>query len=157
MKAGFRVAARGLIIQEDKLLFVSNEGYYWYLPGGRVEESETMHQCVEREVYEETGLRVKTGDLLYVLESFDLHDDIHKINFYFQATVLFGEISDSWSDTDNVVQHRRYFTLAEIQEHKTIIPRFLEDGRWLNAKHHPFGKIYQGCLTVRGFEMVDPA
>ena len=82
----FRLAARGLIVEQQRLLLVSDEGDYWYLPGGRLEPEESLLRCVEREVYEETGLVVKAGRLANVLESFDLADNVHKINFFFETT-----------------------------------------------------------------------
>ncbi|WP_051342926.1 NUDIX hydrolase [Pseudonocardia spinosispora] len=36
----------------------------WSFPGGRVEQGETDHQAVRREVAEETGLRVRPVELL---------------------------------------------------------------------------------------------
>ncbi len=36
----------------------------WSLPGGRVEAGETLAQAVEREVAEETALRVRCADLV---------------------------------------------------------------------------------------------
>ena len=153
-KAGFRIAARGLIVEDQRLLFVSNDEVYWYLPGGRLEGDESLETCVEREVYEETGLCVKTGSLQYVLECLDLNDQIHKINFYFQTTVLEGSLSDTWNDPDGSVQFRRFFDLTEIQQNKAFLPRFLASGNWCQPRsaHH---SVYQGCVTMRGFEMVD--
>ena len=151
----FRIAARGLIIENNRLLCVSNDGKYWYLPGGKVEGKESLSTCVEREVYEETGLIVKTGALLHVLECFDLNDGLHKINFYFQTSVLSGSISDSWLDENSVVQFRRYFSLPEIIANKHIFPRFLSKGEWCSRDAKKMPNVYQGAVVMRGFEMVD--
>lgn len=40
----------------------------WSLPGGVVELGETLRAATEREALEETGLRVKAGDVLEVLD-----------------------------------------------------------------------------------------
>jgi len=154
---GFRIAARGLVVKNDQLLFVSNDGEYWYLPGGGLEGRESLRDCVEREVYEETGLVVKAGSLIHVLESFDLNDGLHKINFYFRTTLIQGEVADTWCDKDNgIVQFRQYFSLAEIKQHKTILPRFLTSGEWC-YEYPEAHKVYQGVVTMRGFEIVDEA
>lgn len=42
--------------EKDKVLLVQRKDFpIWDLPGGRLEESETLQDCVIREVYEETG------------------------------------------------------------------------------------------------------
>ena len=150
----FRIAARALVFQDQRLLFVSDNGEYWYLPGGRVEGQETLTECVEREVYEETGLIVKVENLLHVLECFDIEDHLHKVHFYFQTTLLNGQLSESWKDEGGGVKFRRYFSLAEIKQNSKILPRFLTNGDW-GSSTFGFSKVYQGAVFMRGFEMLD--
>jgi len=53
-------AGRLLLIQRGHAPNVDR----WSLPGGRIEAGETPEQAVEREVLEETGLRVRAGSVV---------------------------------------------------------------------------------------------
>lgn len=164
----FRIATRGLIVQNKKLLFVSDDGHYWYLPGGRVEFGENLDTCLEREIYEETGFIVKTGSLMHVLECLDVGDYTHKIHFFFGTTILQANDSMEWKDEGGSVLFQRFFSLAEIQEKKELVPRFLAKGQWckLSQKNtteknvtdsdlkDPDLNIYQGSLLTKGFEVL---
>ncbi|WP_255169610.1 NUDIX domain-containing protein [Natrononativus amylolyticus] len=58
---------RGLIESEGTYLFLKHEmpaGPIWGIPGGRAEIGESPRETVEREVLEETGLRVRARDPL---------------------------------------------------------------------------------------------
>ncbi|SNR74423.1 NUDIX hydrolase [Blastococcus mobilis] len=61
------VACVGAVVQDPSgRLLLIRRGHaphagLWSLPGGRVEEGETLEQAVRREVLEETGLRVRPG------------------------------------------------------------------------------------------------
>lgn len=77
-----------LIERDHDVLLVANRypnhsEPLWNLPGGRQEPGELMHETIERELLEETGLRVRVGELLYVSESYD--DQTHFTNFTFRA------------------------------------------------------------------------
>ena len=55
----------------------------WNLPGGRQQPGELLSETVEREVFEETQLRVHAGALAYLSESYD-GPGVHFVNATFQ-------------------------------------------------------------------------
>ena len=79
-----------LIERGDAVLLVANRYPnhalpLWNLPGGRQEPGELMHETVERELLEETGLRARVGELLYVSESYDHQTHFTNVTFRAEA------------------------------------------------------------------------
>ena len=66
--------------------YANHPGPLWNLPGGRQRPGELLVDTVEREVFEETGFRVRVGALAYLSESYD--GDVHFINTTFHVTLL---------------------------------------------------------------------
>lgn len=67
----FRYRAAAVIIEDGCVLMATNSvANYYYTVGGGVHLGETAEQCVEREVWEETGVRYKVDRLLFVYENF---------------------------------------------------------------------------------------
>ncbi|MEU2872756.1 NUDIX domain-containing protein [Streptomyces olivoreticuli] len=68
-----RNAACGLVVRDNRVLLARgtwpdpNIETYW-LPGGGQQPGETLAACAEREVLEETGVRVEAGPLLVLRE-----------------------------------------------------------------------------------------
>lgn len=63
------VSCRGVIVEGDKMLLVENrknENDFYCAAGGRMEFDENPRQTVEREVYEELGVKPQIGRLLYI-------------------------------------------------------------------------------------------
>ena len=103
------------IIKEEKVLLLyrnkkendANEGK-WIGVGGKLEKGETPEECMKREVYEETGLKVTKyhyhGIIRFVSEMWDDEE----MNLY-SVTGFEGEINSScdegrleWIDTEKV-------------------------------------------------------
>jgi len=80
----------GVVIHDGRLLLIQRAtdpgAGQWSLPGGRVESGETMEAAVAREVHEETGLRVRVGELVGWVERID--PAYHFVIFDFAAEPL---------------------------------------------------------------------
>jgi 8-oxo-dGTP diphosphatase len=136
-------SARACVVHENKLLLVSNDGSYWYLPGGHMEPRENLAACAKREVYEETGYEITLQDIIYVFEFYDKKIDSHKVECVFRAIIDSYLEKPEWQDLghDKSVTMQRWFTLEEIESRSDVLPQLLKDGKWLNDAHN---KVYMG-------------
>jgi 8-oxo-dGTP diphosphatase len=113
-----RLAARALILHQDRLLLVN--AYpgarlgLWCAPGGGCETGQSLPENLAREVHEETGLRITVGPPALVNEFHDPDSGFHQIDLFFRCTIVGGTLSDSWTDPEGVVTNRHFFTRAEL-------------------------------------------
>lgn len=68
-----RVGVAGILVRPDGRILLARRGHNpgrgrWAFPGGKVEFRERLNDALQREYYEETGIRVHVGDLAYVAE-----------------------------------------------------------------------------------------
>jgi 8-oxo-dGTP diphosphatase len=71
IEAQFWIGVHGVIIDQGGLILVLRRAPsmlyragHWDLPGGHLALDEDIHECLHREVAEETGLEVELGSLL---------------------------------------------------------------------------------------------
>jgi 8-oxo-dGTP diphosphatase len=91
-----RVGVNAVIVQNDAILVVEFDdetGLHFNLPGGGVEEGESIQEALVREVVEETCAKVSVGPLLLVTEYFppryqNLYGPTHKVGFFFECRLL---------------------------------------------------------------------
>lgn len=94
------LAVGAVVFKDDKILLVKRgrapAKNMWAIPGGKVELGETLKQAAQRELLEETGIRIKAGDPVYSFEVIK-RDDVGKILFHYfivdlEAQYLSGDI-----------------------------------------------------------------
>ncbi len=90
---------RGVVFKDNRILLVKElaDGG-WTLPGGFIDVGEPPSRAVEREVWEESGYRVKATKLLAVLDR-NLHGHppyiFHLYKLFFRCELIGGQPADS--------------------------------------------------------------
>ncbi|MBE0671237.1 MAG: NUDIX domain-containing protein [Anaerolineales bacterium] len=133
-----RVGCSAVIFDEQRekvLLTQRADNGRWCIPGGQLEAGESAAEACEREVWEETGLKVRAKRLIGVYSNPDqlvIYPDGNKAFFVvinFEVEILEGELGLS-----NETTAFGYFSLKEMEsmpmhgEHKTRVEDALHGG-----------------------------
>jgi 8-oxo-dGTP diphosphatase len=122
MDFGIRVGA--VVARDGALLLVRHQkpgrGPYWVLPGGRLEPGETIPECAEREISEETGLSSRFSGVLYVSEF--LKEGRHTVDITVRMTSEGNEEAQLGSDpevtpgSEPTLRELRWVEIRELRE-----------------------------------------
>lgn len=125
-----RVNVASALIFDDsskKILMVLNksgDSSYWSIPGGAVEEGESLEQAVKRETREESGYEIEIKGLYSIREALFKERGHHALLFTFLATIAGGEMKIS--DPDDEVKEVRWLNLDTANEWMTYLPSELK-------------------------------
>jgi ADP-ribose pyrophosphatase YjhB (NUDIX family) len=107
---------------------------WWIPPGGGLEtQDKSILDCAIREVFEETGLQVTIGKLVYLREFIEPIPRIHHIELFFLADDFCGDltienIKGNGPDED-WIQQLAWLGQPELQDIK-VYPELLQNGFW---------------------------
>ena len=79
----FQIRVTGILIEDNKILLVKQKykDREWSLPGGRLENGESIENGLIREMFEETGLNVQIEYMLYTCDVPDTNYNLIHITF----------------------------------------------------------------------------
>ena len=148
MDFGIRVGA--VVARDGALLLVRHQKPdrepYWVLPGGRLEPGETIPECAEREISEETGLPTRFSGVLYLSEF--LREGRHTVDITVRVTPAgdaeaeLGRDPEVAPGSEPTLRELRWVEVDELREIELlpawIKARLLEDA----PAGWPAGEVY---------------
>lgn len=123
-----RIGIYGILIKNNHLLMIKkSRGPYkgkYDLPGGKIEENESLEQALEREFIEETGLKVEIGNFIASNESDEHYKndrgedrEIYLIGSYYFVSTQFDNIKENPDGQDSL--GALFVPLNEVTEENT--------------------------------------
>lgn len=110
------------INEEKKILLVRNRDIQqWSLPSGGLDDGETLEQCCQREVFEETGYRISVNQLLHIKRAIISNYQVE--THYFLATCD-ERVANAIIDSD--IDEVNWWSIDEIEHLVHAFPEDLE-------------------------------
>ncbi len=132
---GYNVGVGGAVVNDGRLLLVrraSRRGRgNWQIPGGFVEQDETMELAVVREVEEEVGVKTTVQGVLGIRNRYD-EEGGNSLYIVLLLSPWSGEPNADMKEVDRA----GYFTLAEIQALEQISQVNIEVAKRVLAQDH---------------------
>jgi ADP-ribose pyrophosphatase YjhB (NUDIX family) len=111
-----KVDVRGVVFREDKILLVKETSdHKWSIPGGWADVGESPSESVCREVWEESGFRVRADKLLAVYDR-SKHPHLPLVQYHIYKMFFLCEIVGGQPTLSNETEEVAFFGEHEIPE-----------------------------------------
>lgn len=113
---------------------VDHTGEWWSPPGGGLSEQDfSTKDTVKREVFEETGLTVNVGPLIYVREFSETSTSIHHMEVFYVITKYCGketiENLKGLGGDESTIKELKWFAQSDFRN-ETVWPEELKGEFW---------------------------
>lgn len=99
-------------VEEDLPVFENMRVETWTMPGGKLELNETLLECIKRETFEETGIKVIDAELLSIRDTSE--ETGHFVTIGFISENFEGEAYDK---EPQKIHDWQWFDLNDLPEH----------------------------------------
>ncbi len=140
-----RIAVRGIIVIDGKLLCFKLQGYnsrteptdYWCVPGGGVDDKESLTAALQREMIEETGIKPDVGNLLYIQQFKPKHrSGLESLEFFFHIKNSTDYLHINLDETTHGAQEVAELDFIDASK-QLIKPTFLSEVSLNNLDNQP--------------------
>ena len=146
-----RIRVAGLVRQGDTILLIQQENRHgvrlWSIPGGRLEPTDAdIFRGAEREVWEETGLKVQAGSLRFVSEY--LAPDLFALSLIIECRLTDDEDPNN-IHLENIMEDDNihgvaWWPITQIQSSEEPMSRTLGNPDFWDALEVAEGVVYLG-------------
>lgn len=114
-----KIRITAVVLRNENILLVEqnvDNVRGWSLPGGGLEEGETLEDGIVRELIEETGITVKVKELLYLCDY--IRNDRHVVHMTFLAEAPYDKIGETTPGLDeNPIKSISYVPIDKIENY----------------------------------------
>ena len=104
MERSVRTSAKALVIKDGCVLAIKlhdSDGDFFIMPGGGQQAGELLPDAAEREVAEETGIRVKAKEAVFIIEGLE-GEPHHRVDVVFLCDYIGQAEGEKHLDTNQV-------------------------------------------------------
>jgi len=138
-------------VDNNKVLLIKHvhdNEEYWVPPGGGLEpQDSSTKETVKREVFEESGLTVEVGPLLFVREFFEKSRNTYHVEQFYLIESWQGELSldnlVGLGGDEHIITKAKWLNREEIKTER-IFPEELRDLLWEKIKEKTISAEHLG-------------